>query len=118
MWDNRWRGPRQLRLVFLAVMILLASTFGCVAWWLLKQDQQLATQRLGERQDSAADLAVAAIKNRLSSIEQDLNRIATNAGTPVVAFSDDAVFVRFERNAIQVWPDTGLVYSPVATRAP
>ena len=37
-------APRQLRLVFLAVMILLATTLGCVAWWLLKQDRQLATQ--------------------------------------------------------------------------
>src|SRR5262249_4759015 len=100
----------QLRVVFLAVMVLLASTFGCVAWWLLKQDQLLATQRVVERQDSAAELAVGAIKNQLSRIDQKLSRIVADGGSHTAESSDDAVFVRIEGSSIRVWPDTGLVY--------
>jgi Family of unknown function (DUF6152) len=64
MWDNWWVGSRQIRFVFLGVMTLLASVLGCVAWWLIEQDRQLAAQRLGERRDAAADLAVAALETR------------------------------------------------------
>src|SRR6202008_1288444 len=83
--STRMWGPRQLRLVFLAVMILLATTLGCVAWWLLEQDQQLSAQRLGVRQDSAADLAVAAIEERLSGIEQDLGRLLADERARIAA---------------------------------
>jgi len=35
-------APRQLWLVFLAVMLLLTSTLGCLGWSLLAQERQLA----------------------------------------------------------------------------
>lgn len=111
-------GPRQLRLVFLAVMILLATTLGCVAWWLLKQDQQLSAQRLGERQGSAADLAVAALENRLSNIEQDLTRMLAAGETKIAPPANGAVFVKLQRNSVRSWPDNGLVYHPMVRETP
>ena len=113
MWDKWGRGPRQLRLVFLAVMILLASTLGCVAWWLLEQDQQLSTQRLGQRQDAAADLAVVALEKRLSGIEQELDRLLAEGGAKTVTPATNTIFVQFQPRSIRSWPDNGLVYSPL-----
>ena len=74
--SGEWfRAPRQLRFVFVGTMLLLSCTLGWLGWRLLQQDQQLATQRLAERRETAADLAVAALEKRLSGVEQDLGSI-------------------------------------------
>src|SRR6185295_11377698 len=104
--------------VFPAVMILLAATLGCVAWWLLQQDQQLATQRIGERQDAAADLAVAALEKRFSGVEQELSRMIAEKGAKTVAPSTGAVLVQITPGLIRSWPDNGLVYYPIVLETP
>lgn len=117
MWDKGWFGPRQIRLVFPAVMILLASMLGSVAWLLLEQDLQLAAQRLGERRDAAADLAVAALEKRLSGIEQELTRMLADRGARPAIPASGTVFVQFLPDSIRSWPDDGLVYYPIAQEA-
>src|SRR5262245_41847978 len=118
MWD-RWRlGPRQIRLVFLAVMILLASMLGCVAWLLLEQDRQLAAQRLGERRDAAADLAVASLEKRISSIEQEIGRILTDKNAKLAFPSGGAAFVQLQPGSIRSWPDNALIYYPILPESP
>jgi Flp pilus assembly protein CpaB len=58
------RGPGQLRIIFLATMLLLAGTLGWLGWRLLQQDQQLSAQRTAERREADADLVVAALELR------------------------------------------------------
>src|SRR5215831_8329163 len=70
-WLN---SPRKLRAVFIAIMLLLGSSLGLLAWRMLLQDDLLASQRLAEQRETAADLVVAALEKRLSRLEQDLGR--------------------------------------------
>ena len=103
---GKWlRDPRQLRLVFLATMVLLSATLGWLGWHLLQQHTQLSAQGMSQRRETAADLAVAALEKRLSAVEQDLSEILT-AGQPAktTAQADEAVAVEFLPGAIRVWP--------------
>jgi signal transduction histidine kinase len=117
MW-NKQSGPRQIRFVFLAVMVLLASLLGGVAWWLLQQDRQLATQRLGERRDAGADLAIAALEKRVSGIEQELTRMLADHEAKPAGPAGGAVFVQILPNGVRSWPDDALIYYPVVAEAP
>lgn len=105
--------PRRVRLVFLAVMLLLAATLGWLGWRLLAQDQQLAAQRLAERRDTAADLIVAALEKRLLEVEQDLDRVLAD-GAPVnpPSSSDTATVMMFRSGSLRTWPEQGLIYQP------
>ena len=108
----KWlRGPRQLRLVFLATMMLLAGTLGWLGWRLLQQDQQLSAQRMAERRETAADLAVAALDRRLAAIDQDVTRLLAT-GEPHQAAGDGALFLEFRPGTIRVWPQGRLLYLP------
>jgi hypothetical protein len=113
--NGRRDGPLQLRLVFLAVMLLLASTLGWLGWRLLSQDRELAKQRTTERQEVAADLAIAAFEKRFSAVEQDLGRIL--AGDENV-HEDGALFVHIMPNGIRAWPEHGLLYFPKLPQSP
>ena len=116
MLKNFWSRPRHLRFVFLGVMVFLASTFGCVTWWLLDQDQQLSSQRVLERQTAAADHVVSVLDKRLFSVEQNLDQILGGAAVPVPA--PGAVFLRFQPDAVTSWPEHGLAYSLIPAQAP
>src|SRR5262245_8053422 len=118
MLNRSWRGPRQLRLIFLGVMVLLASMFGCVAWWLLKQDQQLSTQRLIDRQDTAAELVVTTLEKRFSSLAQEADGILAQSDPGVTLPPPGAILVLFEPGLISTWPSDGLVYSLTPPRSP
>src|SRR5262245_13045674 len=112
--SQRWRlGPRQIRLVFLAVMILLGSMLGCVAWLLIVQNRPLADERLGLWGDAAADLAVATLEKRISGIEQEIGRVLANKNAEPAAPAGGAAFVQFRPGSIRSWPDDALIYYPV-----
>ena len=106
-------ASRQLRSVFVGTMLLLSATLGWLGWRFLQQDQQLATQRLAERRETAADLAVAALEKRLSGVEQDLSNILM-AGEPpkTLAMADGTVLVQFQPGTVRVWPQGRLIYYP------
>jgi signal transduction histidine kinase len=84
-----------LRIVFLSVMLLLAATLGWLGWRLLEQERQLASQRLAEQRESAADLAVAALEKQISSVERTLDRDVSGAPSSQSA-----------------WPEGSLIYLP------
>jgi len=64
---SEWlREPRQLRIVFLTTMLLLAGTLGWLGWRLLQQDQQLSAQRMAVHRETAAGLAVATLERQLA----------------------------------------------------
>ncbi|OFW17918.1 MAG: hypothetical protein A3H97_22675 [Acidobacteria bacterium RIFCSPLOWO2_02_FULL_65_29] len=102
-----------LRRSFATVMLLLAATFGWLAWRLLVQDQALSAQRLVEQRETAADLVVLALERRLTNVEQDLDRIL--AGEPPSTSpraSDGALFFEMSGTSIRTWPEKGLVFYP------
>lgn len=113
------RAPRQIRVVFLGVMLLLAATLGWLGWRLLQQDRQLSGQRLAERREISADLAVAGLEKRLSSVEDDLSQVlllgeAVNAP----ATAEGTLLVQFQGGAIRAWPQGGLLYYPELPETP
>jgi len=112
------RAPRQIRVVFLGVMLLLAATLGWLGWRLLQQDQQLLGQRLAERREIAADLTVAGLEKRLSSVEHDLSQVLVAGEAPKMPAEADAVLVKFLPTGIRVWPQHRLVYYPELPEAP
>jgi signal transduction histidine kinase len=111
------RGPRQLRVVFLATMLLLGATLGWLGWRLLQQDQQLSAQRMTERRDTAADLAVAALERRLAAVDQNVVGLLA-AGEPPNTARDGALFVKILSRDIRVWPQGRLLYLPELPPAP
>ena len=119
MIDDLLRAPRNLQVVFLSIMLLLAATLGWLGWRLLVQDRQLSVQRLADQRETAADLAAAALEKRLSGIEQDLDRALTATGNPKKPpASHGALFVQFQAGAIRVWPENGLLYYPELPATP
>jgi cytochrome c-type biogenesis protein CcmH/NrfG len=82
MVGNWLRAPRQLRLVFLAVMLLLTATLGWLGYQLVAQDRQRSAKRLADQRETAADLVVAALKTRISAIEQDLADMLSRESPP------------------------------------
>jgi signal transduction histidine kinase len=112
--SGEWfRAPRQLQFVFVGTMLLLSSTLGWLSWRFLQQDQQLAAQRLAERRETAADLAVAALEKRLSGVEQTLGSILAAGGPPKeLEPVDGAVFVQLLPGTFAVWPRNHLIYYP------
>ena len=107
------RVARHRRSVFLAVMLLLASTLGWLGWRLLAQDEQLAGQRLADDRDVAADLVAAAFERRLSSVEQDLDHLIGPSGVgPAKPPEEGAAVVRLQHDAVRAWPQRRLLYVP------
>lgn len=102
-----------LRLVFLTVMLLLTATLGWLGWQLLKEDRELADKRLRDQRETAADLAVAAIKGRIGDVEQDLALMLANPGATIKPEpGEGAVFVQFAPGVVRSWPEGRLIYYP------
>lgn len=109
---SEWlRGPRQLRVVFLATMLLLTGTLGWLGWRLLQQDQQLSTQRMAERRETDADIAVAALEHRLAAVDQDVTDLLAK-GEPPEPLNDGMVLLEFGDRQIRIWPQGRLLYLP------
>jgi hypothetical protein len=113
MLDHWLRDPRQLRFVFLAVMILLASVLGFLGWSLYRQDRLLSAKRLDDQRETAAGLIVPALEKRISRIEENLARtLETGVWDESSLPTQGAVFVEFQSGSIRVWPENALLYYP------
>ena len=66
------RTPRHLLAGFLIVTLGPACGLVWLGWKLLDQDRALASQRLQERRERAADLAVSSLQQRLAAAESAL----------------------------------------------
>lgn len=107
------RVAHRRRSLFLGITLVLATTLGWLGWRLLAQDEQLASQRAAEQRESAADLIVAGLSQRLSSLELSLDRSLTQSEfPPAVSSADDAVLVRIGLNGINAAPTGGLLFYP------
>ncbi len=118
MFGQWLRAPRQLRLVFIATMLLLSGTLGWLAWRLLDQDQQLLLQRLAEQRDTAADLVVAAMEKRLTAVEQDLDHVPAADSSKRLAQAEGAIVFQFLPDVIRAWPENRLIYYPELPHQP
>src|SRR5512140_470774 len=92
---------RRLQAMFLAIAALLAGTLLWLGWQLSQQDRELAAQRLQERVENTADLAVAALQKSLFQAEEQLTHLATlplpelraQASRAAASFPGDSVVV-------------------------
>lgn len=117
---------RRLLAMFLAVAGLLAGTLLWLGWQLSRQDRELAAQRLQERGETTADLAVAALQKSLSQAEEQLTHLATlplpelrgQASRAAASFADDSVVVLTHGAALEVFPEKVLPFYPDMPAAP
>ena len=122
---KQWLGPpHQLLYSFLAVAVVLVGVMLWLGWKLLRQDQELASQRLQEIRESATDLAVAALQKSLSRIEEQMTRLvslapierrrqaAADAGT----LTDDCALILFQPDAADDFPERRLPFYPAVPR--
>ena len=105
--------------MFMATMAVLAVTLGWLGWRLLQQDEQLETQRRADRREVSADIAVAGIEKRISSVEQDLaSMLASKKPGATAPLAEGAVIVELRPDAVQAWPSGRLVYYPELPQPP
>jgi signal transduction histidine kinase len=118
---KQWLGPsRRLLLSFLAVAVALAGVMLWLGWKLVRQDQDLAAQRLQERRESATDLAVGALQKSLSQIEEQMTRLASlapverrkQAAADAETFAEDCALILFQPDAVEAFPERRLPFFP------
>jgi len=114
-------GPqRHLLFYFLAVAVALVGVMLWLGWKLVRQDKELAAQRLQERRESATDLAVVALKKSLSLIEERMTRLASlapaeqrrQAAADVTTLPDDCALILFRPDVAEAFPDVKLPFYP------
>ena len=83
---HRWfRPPRHLLALFLAVTIIPATALAWLSWRLLEQDRALASQRVQEQLEHAADLVAADFERGLADIQERLPTLATSPPAEVLS---------------------------------
>jgi len=106
-------SPRtRVRVLFFAVMLTLTTALTWLGWRLLDQDQQLATQRMSEQREAAADLVVAALERRFVEVERDLDRVLAGEEPATSPDPGAAVVLRLDAISSRAWPSDGLLYFP------
>jgi signal transduction histidine kinase len=124
--NQRLGSPRRLLFSFLAVAAVLAGVMLWLGWRLVRQDQELAAQRLQERRESATDLAAAALQKSLSLIEEQMTRLASlapverrrQAAVDAGTLTDDSALILFQQDAAEAFPERRLPYYPVVPKKP
>jgi signal transduction histidine kinase len=124
---KQWFGPpRRLLFSFLAVAVVLVGIMLWLGWSLVRQDQELAAQRLQERREGATDLAVVALQKSLSRIEEQMTRLASlapverrrQAAADAVTLMNDCALILFQQDATEDFPERRLPFYPAVPRKP
>jgi signal transduction histidine kinase len=109
-WLRR-AGPRRALLAGLVAALL--GVLGWLGWRVLEQDRQLAVQRRADDREIAADVVAAALGQRLSAIERDLDTAAARPDAPLpFGVGAGAVVARLSNDHIRSWPEHRLRYVP------
>lgn len=111
--------------MFLAVAALLAATLLWLGWQLARQDRELAAQRLQERREAAADLALAALQKSLARAEEQLSELLNlprpemphRASESAAALPTDSVLVLVSGQEVDGFPRSRLPFYPVVPPA-
>jgi signal transduction histidine kinase len=124
---KQWFGPsRRLLFSFLAVAVALAGVMLWLGWKLVRQDRELAAQRLQERRESAAGLAAVALQKSLSRIEEQMTLLASlapverrrQAAADAGTLADDCALILFQPDAAEAFPERRLPFVPAAPPKP
>ena len=107
--------------LFGATAAVLLGTLTWLAWHILQQDRALVDQRIQERLDSTADLALTALQDTFSSVEERLADVAESSdpnlaeaiGLNGVKINQAALIVRVEPGMVKAHPPANLRYYPV-----
>lgn len=106
------RPPRNLLVLFLAVVALPAATLVVLGLRLMEQDRALARQRQTELLEQAADRGVRALHQDLASLTK---RLAASSWAPSDV-PEDSVYVVFRSGSVQASPAARIPYYPVAQK--
>jgi signal transduction histidine kinase len=104
MLHFRFRPPRNVLVLFIAVSAVLVLALSWLSWRLLEQDRALENQRIQERLERAADLIVTSLDLGLSELE---NRISV-----LPDLGDHALSVAFGPQKVETHPGGRLLYYP------
>src|SRR5215472_7025115 len=75
---REWLGPgRRILSLFLAVALLLGGTLLWLGWRMVRQDRELAEQRLQQGRELAADLALSHLQKSLALAGEQVAALAT-----------------------------------------
>src|SRR6187397_2659474 len=110
---SKWlRRTSIRRTVFTALVLLLTTTVGWLGWRVLAQDEQLASQRVADDREIAADLVVATLEQRLSALERDLDTALAGGQLDRPAPATGEVLIRLTVAAVDALPKNRLRYLP------
>ena len=124
---KRWFEPgRRLLALFLTVALLLTGAMLSLVWQLVRQDRALAAQRLQERREIAADLAVVALQKSLAHAEEQLAHLAalprseflSKASAYAATMPGDSVLILDRATAVSAYPERRLPFYPVGPANP
>ncbi len=115
-----FRPPRHLLGLFLAITMALAAALGWLGWRLLAQERALETQRLQERLEPAAELAVNALQRSSSAIQELLaslialpeSQVASAAAQAARSLAGDALLAILKAEGLEAYPPDRLLYYP------
>jgi signal transduction histidine kinase len=119
----RWRewlvAGRRVLLLFLAVALLLGGTLLWLGWRMVRQDRELAEQRLQQGRELAADLALAHLQKSLAHAEELVAVLA--AATPAefskraaaTMLPDDSALIADSGSDMVAFPEHRLAFYPV-----
>ena len=111
---RQWfRPPRHLLALFLAVTIIPATALAWLSWRLLEQDRALASQRVQEQLEHAADLVAADFERRLADLQERLPALAVS---PPADLANDGLIVEIGADQIEAHPADRLLYRPFVSR--
>jgi signal transduction histidine kinase len=100
-------------MVFLAVMLLLASTLVVLGWRLIVDDRKLSEKRIDDQREVTAGEAVITLERRIAGIERDLDQALSSGGiAESLAPPAGAVFLEMRQGTIRALPENGLAYYP------
>ena len=126
MWFKDWlRSGYRLLAMFFATTLVLVVALVWMGWQLVRQEQALAGQRLQERREVAADLAVAALQKHLSQLESQLARLNVlaapgwrrQAGEYAASLPEDSAMLVFSSDDLDAFPAGRLLFYPNVVQA-
>ena len=113
--------PRHLLIPFLTVLIVVAIALGGLGWYLFKQEQALETQRVQERLEDAAEVAVTTLRSRLVEVQSRLRlfsalpeeEVGPALGRYAQPLSEGALLAALGDNGVEAYPPGRLLFYPV-----
>ena len=124
-FNHRFR-PRNVQILVLGTMVVVAATATWLVWRLAEQDRTLQDQQIRERLESAADLVAGELRQGLSGLERrlealdalDVDARPAAAGRVGAQLPDDVLLVLAGPDRLSTYPPGRAVYHPTLPEPP